>query len=132
MPISRPSIRFLALALTAATASAAAPTEEKMDPAGLEFFEKNIRPILSERCYECHSKEKGVSKGGLIMDSRQGMLAGGDLGPAVVPGDPGRSELVRACLLPSSHDEAMPPDGKERLTDGELAALMAWIRKGAR
>lgn len=63
MPISRPSIRFLALALTAATASAAAPTEEKMDPAGLEFFEKNIRPILSERCYECHSKEKGVSKG---------------------------------------------------------------------
>ena len=70
------SLRLLALVSVAGLSAADAP-EPKMDPAGLEFFEKNIRPILTERCYECHSKEKGVSKGGLIMDSRQGMLAGG-------------------------------------------------------
>jgi len=131
MPISRPSIRFLALALTAATASAAAPTEEKMDPAGLEFFEKNIRPILSERCYECHSKEKGVSKGGLIMDSRQGMLAGGDLGPAVVPGDLKKSLLVVA-IHQGDPDISMPPrKAGAKLSSTQIALIEQWIKMGA-
>lgn len=90
-----------------------------------------LLPVLSHKCVSCHGPEK--QKGGLRLDQRDRALKPGKSGrPAVVPGDPGRSELVRACLLPSSHDEAMPPDGKERLTDGELAALMAWIRKGAR
>ena len=61
------SFRLLAFSSFAAVLVAAdAPAEPKMDPAGLEFFEKNIRPILTERCYECHSKEKGVSKLSLI------------------------------------------------------------------
>ena len=50
----------------------------------LEFFEKNIRPILSDRCFKCHSAQEGASKGGLIMDTRAGLLAGGDTGAAIV------------------------------------------------
>ena len=61
MPSLSVSLRLLALVSVAGLGAADAP-EPKMDPAGLEFFEKNIRPILTERCYECHSKEKGVSK----------------------------------------------------------------------
>jgi len=66
----------LALALCAARFAVAAddaqPTKE-----GLEFFEKNVRPILSDRCYECHSTAKNSSKGGLILDSRDGAFKGG-------------------------------------------------------
>src|SRR3954453_9591945 len=56
------------------------------DP-GIEFFEKNVRPILTERCLECHSAAKKV-KGGLHLDSREGWVKGGDTGPALVPGQP--------------------------------------------
>ena len=97
-----------ALGSTAMLSAADAPAEPKMDPAGLEFFEKNVRPIFTERCYECHSKEKGVSKGGLIMDSRAGLLAGGDLGPAVVPGDIKKSMLILA-VHQTDPDLSMPP-----------------------
>ena len=62
-----------------AAAPTAAKVEEKMDPAGLEFFEKNVRPILSERCYKCHSAAESTSKGGLVLDSRAAMLDGGDV-----------------------------------------------------
>lgn len=90
-----------------------------------------LLPVLSHKCVSCHGPEK--QKGGLRLDQRDLALKPGKSGrPSVVPGDPGRSELARACLLSPSHDEAMPPDGKERLTDAELAALLAWIRDGAR
>jgi uncharacterized membrane protein len=62
----------------------------------LEFFEKNIRPILTDRCYKCHSAQEGVSKGGLIMDTRAGLLAGGDTGAAIVPNDIEQSLLIKA------------------------------------
>jgi hypothetical protein len=126
------SLRLLALTSTVAALSAAdAPAEPKMDPAGLEFFEKNIRPILTERCYECHSKEKGVSKGGLIMDSRAGMIAGGDLGPAVVPGD-----LKKSLLLVAVHqgdpDISMPPrKAGAKLSATQIDALEQWVKMGA-
>lgn len=90
-----------------------------------------LLPVLTHKCVSCHGPEK--QKGGLRLDQRDLALKPGKSGrPSVVPGDPGRSELARACLLSPSHDEAMPPDGKERLTDAELAALLAWIRDGAR
>ena len=126
------SFRLLAFSsFAAALVAADAPAEPKMDPAGLEFFEKNIRPILTERCYECHSKEKGVSKGGLIMDSRAGMLAGGDLGPAVVPGD-----LKKSLLLVAVHqgdpDISMPPrKAGAKLSATQIAALEEWVKMGA-
>ncbi|MEY4271233.1 MAG: hypothetical protein RL250_99, partial [Verrucomicrobiota bacterium] len=70
--------------------------EEKVDPAGLEFYEKNIRPIFAEHCFKCHSAAEGVSKGGLVMDTRAALLAGGDQGPAVVPGNLKKSLLFVA------------------------------------
>ena len=128
-------LRFLplltALGSTAMLAAADAPAEVKMDPAGLEFFEKNVRPILAERCYECHSKEKGISKGGLIMDSRAGMLAGGDLGAAVVPGDLKKSLMIVA-VHQTDPDLSMPPRKKgAKLSDAQIATLEQWIKMGA-
>src|SRR6187549_2102215 len=61
---------------------------------GLEFFEKKIRPILADRCYRCHSGDK--VKAELYLDSRDGMLKGGESGPAVVPGEPEKSLLIHA------------------------------------
>ena len=77
-------------ALASSSAPAAAP-----DPAGLEFFEKRIRPLLAEHCYECHSAEK-KTKGGLRLDNRDGWSRGGDSGPAVLPGNLDDSPLIKA------------------------------------
>jgi len=67
------------------------PSEElvraAIDLAQLDFFEKKIRPVLSEQCYKCHSATSEKLKGGLRLDSRDAMLKGGDTGPAVAPGD---------------------------------------------
>jgi len=102
-----------------------------MDPAGLEFFEKNVRPIFTERCYECHSKEKGVSKGGLLMDSRAALLAGGDLGPAVVPGDLAKSMLIVA-VHQNDPDLSMPPrKAGPKLSPEQIQVLEQWVKMGA-
>jgi len=61
-----------------------------------DFFEQKIRPVLVERCYECHSAERGKTKGGLRVDSPEGLRNGGDGGAVLVPGDPDKSRLVRA------------------------------------
>ncbi len=75
---------LFSLALVPATSSAAdAPGD------GVAFFESKIRPVLVKHCYECHSAEAGKSKGGLLLDTREGIRAGGDRGPAVVPGESG-------------------------------------------
>ena len=57
------------------------------DSAGLEFFEKKIRPVLVEHCYSCHSKEAETVKGGLLLDTREALLKGGDTGSGLVPGN---------------------------------------------
>src|SRR5437660_1095787 len=64
--------------------------------AGVEFFEKKVRPVLVEHCYQCHSHQAKKQRGGLYLDSRDGMRKGGDVGPAVVPGKPGDSLLLKA------------------------------------
>src|SRR5262245_25786179 len=74
---------------------------------GNEFFEKKIRPILAEHCYGCHSQNAKKLKGGLLLDSRAGILKGGDSGPAVVPGKPDASLLVRAFR--QEQELRMPP-----------------------
>src|SRR2546423_8650169 len=61
-----------------------------------EFFEKKIRPIFTERCYECHSTQSKKVKGGFLLDSREGLLKGGETGPAIVPGKPEKSLLITA------------------------------------
>ena len=96
------------------------------DP-GIEFFEKKVRPILTERCLECHSDAKKV-KGGLHLDSREGWVKGGDTGPALVPGKPEESLLMTAVRW-KDHDLEMPP--KKRLVAEEVAVLEEWVKMGA-
>ena len=92
-----------------------------------DFFEKQVRPVLAERCYECHSVEK-KQKGGLALDTRESTLKGGDTGPALVAGEPEKSLLIEAVRY-GNHDLQMPP--KKRLSDGELKTLEAWVKMGA-
>src|SRR5688572_32804289 len=83
------------------------------NPADAEFFESRIRPLLVERCYECHSAGAKKLKGGLRLDSREGALKGGETGPALVPGDPSKSRLIEAVRYENA-DLEMPP--KDRLS----------------
>ena len=81
----------------------------------VEFFEKKIRPVLAEHCYECHSATSKKLKGGLRVDSRAGLLQGGDTGPAIEPGKPEASLLI-AAISHRDQDLAMPPK-KPKLPD---------------
>ena len=101
--------------------------DEKADPAGIEFFEKKIRPVLAEHCYTCHSTAAKKLKGNLLLDSQSGMRKGGDNGPAVVPGQAAKSLILRA--LRQSDDLSMPPKGK--LPDSVIADFEKWIARGA-
>ncbi len=95
--------------------------------ASLEHFEKQIRPLLSENCFACHSSKAPSVFANLRLDSRAGALAGGDSGPAVVPGDSGASLLLRAVR--GQAKALMPPTG--RLTDDQIDQLAAWVDAGA-
>jgi hypothetical protein len=91
------------------------------------FFTTKLEPLLKQRCFECHSHEKKI-KGGLALDSRSGWEKGGDSGPALVPGKPEESLLIKAV----SHvdkDLKMPP--KEMLPAAEIELLKEWIKQGA-
>jgi hypothetical protein len=110
------------LALLALRAFAAEP-----GAADLDFFEKKVRPLLAERCLECHSAEKKV-KGGLLLDSREGWAKGGDTGPAIEPGKPEESLLIQAVRW---HDKDLQMPPKKRLSADEVAVLEQWIKMGA-
>jgi hypothetical protein len=92
-----------------------------------EFFEKKIRPLLTDRCLECHSPEKKV-KGGLRLDSREGWQTGGDSGPAIVPGKPQESLLITAV---GYHDKDLKMPPKKKLSAEEIAMLEQWVKSGA-
>ena len=93
-------------------------------PEDIEFFEKEIRPVLAERCYVCHGPQ--LQQKGLRLDSREAILTGGSRGPAIIPGDAESSLLARVVR----HEGfAMPPAGK--LPDTQIAALEKWISMGA-
>ena len=93
------------------------------------FFEAKIRPVLVKHCYECHSVESGKSKGGLMLDTRQGIRGGGETGPAVVPGDAAKSLLLSA-IKHSDPDLEMPPK-KPKLDASVIADFETWIKVGA-
>jgi cytochrome c553 len=96
--------------------------------AQIAFFEKKIRPVLVGKCVECHSAEKNKLKGGLALDTVAGLFKGGDSGPAVVPGKPAESLLVKA-IRHADPDLKMPP--KEKLSDGVIADFEKWVTMGA-
>ncbi len=118
----------IALWVLSILTSATAWSQQTNDLNGdqLEFFEKSVRPLLVERCYECHSA-KEVS-GGLRLDSKVGVAAGGDSGPAIVAGQPEQSRLIEAVRY-ANRDLQMPPAG--RLSDTEIDTLVKWIELGA-
>jgi hypothetical protein len=94
-----------------------------------DFFEKNIRPVLADHCYKCHSEKSEKLKGGLLLDTREGMLKGGESGkPAIVPGDAEASLLIEAIRY-QNEDLQMPP--KTRLTGQQVANFIHWINAGA-
>src|SRR6516225_6392752 len=127
MTISRRFVAF-ASAILAVAAPAASGQPAARDVATLvEFFEKKVRPVLVENCYNCHSANTN-SKGGLRVDDRNGLIHGGGRGPAVVPGQPEKSLLIHAVR--HTHKEvSMPP--KKHLSEAEIADLTKWIKDGA-
>lgn len=94
---------------------------------GVDFFEKKVRPLLAERCLDCHSPDKKV-KGGLRLDTKEGWVTGGDSGPAIVPGDPDKSLFITAIRY-TDRDLQMPE--KQKLPDAEIAILEQWVKMGA-
>ncbi len=96
-------------------------------PQQIEFFETKIRPVLAEHCYTCHSEKSKKLKGKLYLDSRVGILKGGETGPIVKLGKPNESRLIEAIEYRST-DLEMPPDKK--LKDHEIKNLARWIEMG--
>ena len=119
-----PDLRSCLLLSLAAVVVAAEPVT---DAEGIAFFETKIRPVLAEKCYGCHSEAKKV-KAKLHLDSRAGVLAGGETGAALVPGDPERSLLIKAIRY-TDEDLEMPP--KERLPPAVVADFEQWVKRGA-
>ena len=130
--IRRPSSSAAALTFLGLLSGAnAALADSPSDLAQLDFFEKNIRPVLSGSCYECHSQESKKLKGGLLLDSREGLLQGGDSGPALVPGSPEKSLLLTSMRHEHKDpDMAMPPK-KDKLPAAVLANFETWVKMGA-
>ncbi len=115
---SRPATGAAAVATPPTTAAGA-------NLAGADFFEAKIRPLLVEQCVACHQGAK--AQGGLDLKSREALMTGGVLGPAVVPGDPDKSLLVQVVRY-GGHLK-MPPKGK--LPTEQIALLEEWVRQGA-
>lgn len=92
----------------------------------VEFFEREVRPLLATRCYQCHSAKAKRVEGSLLLDSREAHLRGGDSGPAIIPRDVDGSLLIEAVRYESYE---MPPKGK--LPDRDIEVLERWIEMGA-
>jgi len=92
-----------------------------------DFFQSQVAPLLERHCFECHSHQ-AVMEGGLTLDSRSGWQTGGDSGPAIIPGKPDESLLMRMVRW-DDDDHQMPPD--ERLSDEAVETLQQWINQGA-
>ncbi len=127
----RPRRIWAALAVAGLVRCLAAPTLAAPMPAastdaGIEFFEARIRPLLVKNCYECHSGQAKKIEGKLRLDSRDALRQGGESGPAIVPGDPQGSLLVRALRY---EDHEMPPKGK--LPSSAIADVEHWVKLGA-
>ena len=102
--------------------------QDELTAAESRFFEQRVRPLLIKHCYRCHSENSGRMRGGLRLDTKEGLLRGGQSGPSIVPHDSEVSVLISAI----EYDDAflqMPPNGK--LDPAEIAILRAWVEMGA-
>jgi len=122
------SSAVLTLLLLSASVCRADGADRASDAAGLEFFERRIRPVLVEHCYRCHSASSDAIKGGLRLDTRAAILRGGDSGTIVVPGQPEASLLLDAVGYSGEFFD-MPPD--RRLPEHVIADFRRWVQLGA-
>ncbi len=123
------AISIAAAAKSPAPSPGLATPQAAVTPADLDFFETRVRPVLATHCYQCHSHDADKVKGGLMLDTREGLLHGGDNGPALVPGKPDDSLIIDAISYRDA-DLQMPPKG-EKLSDQEIGYLTEWVRRGA-
>ena len=127
MNVANVSAAAMALwTLVAIPSARAAETKAEPSPQAIEQFEREVRPVLAKHCFECHGPKK--EHNGLRLDSRAGLLKGGDSGPAIAVGSPEKSLLIEAVKHESFE---MPPEPSPKLADKEIAALETWIRAGA-
>jgi hypothetical protein len=117
----------LTIGLAACVCALASARADEPGPEAVAFFETSVRPVLVESCQKCHGPEK--QKADFRVDSREAILRGGSLGPAVVPGKPEESLLVEAIAHGEDDDLQMPPSG--RLPDSTVEALTRWVEMGA-
>ena len=125
IPLSFPVIRSTTTRSLLLVMSVSLLTPLQADE-GIDFFEKRIRPVLVDHCYRCHAAEFNDAKGGLTLDTREGIRLGGESGAAIIPGKPEESLLLEAVRYESFQ---MPP--KERLSPQQIADLEKWISMGA-
>jgi hypothetical protein len=132
----RPLINSLLGLLVALGAGSTGPAQAEdkntSDPAAVEFFEKEVRPLLGDHCLRCHGGSKNkkgevIAQGQLDLTSKSRLLKGGESGAAAVPGDPDKSLLVQAIRY-ELDSPRMPPKGK--LSDKQIAVLTRWVRLG--
>lgn len=108
-----------------------APQGQTLPQDQLDFFEKKIRPVLTDKCYKCHSEKAEKLRGGLLLDTREGIRHGGDSGPAVVPGNLKDSLLIEAIHY-GNKDTAMPPQkAGGKLPDDVIKDFEKWVQMGA-
>jgi len=123
--------RFFIIGLVLCTFSAAYGEKKvyskKDTQAGVVFFENKIRPVLVNRCYECHSEDAEKLGGKLLLDTKSGMMESGESGPSLVKGKPENSLVIQA--LNWDHDLEMPPD--EPLSKSVVNDFVKWIKMGA-
>jgi hypothetical protein len=103
------------------------PAQKPAGDEGLELYQKQVRPLLREKCFSCHSDHRQEPLGSLRLDRREGWLTGGDRGAAVVPGKPDESLLIQA--VERRDDLAMPPE--QKLVADEVTLLRKWVEMGA-
>ncbi|MFN8582947.1 MAG: c-type cytochrome domain-containing protein, partial [Gemmatimonadaceae bacterium] len=116
------------LAALAAFGGFGAPPARIANVDSARVYDDLVAPILAQHCTSCHGAAK--AEGGLRMHTAEALLKGGDDDPAIVPGDPEESDLLRRVTLPSGHDHAMPPGGRP-LGVGEIEVIRWWIANGA-
>jgi mono/diheme cytochrome c family protein len=124
---SIPAVLRTALFLAGCLVAALPGTVRAVTAEQVDFFERRIRPLLAAECHECHGAKK--QKGGLRVDFRDGLLKGGESGPALVPGNAAGSLLVRS-IRHEAPDSVMPKD-RPKLSDAVVADVVAWIDQGA-
>ncbi|MEX0742699.1 MAG: DUF1549 domain-containing protein, partial [Phycisphaeraceae bacterium] len=122
----RSALKTLAVGFAITCLGAAAGPAHADDPQALEFFEREVRPLLAERCFECHGVQRQRSD--FRIDHIQFILEGGEAGPALTPGDAEQSRLIKAIRY-DDVDLQMPP--RSKLPDAEIAVLERWVEMGA-